>query len=66
MVSQLLFVSANPDTFTCAAFGRRLGVVWVEFLFDDFGNLLDGQVCLRVPSMGAGDADVAQSAIEVR
>lgn len=57
--------SSNPNPFPRAAFRCGIGVVGVGFLLDDFDDLLDGQVCLRVLGADAGDADVARNAVEV-
>ena len=56
MARRVLLVSANPDTFTRASLGRRIGVVRVDFLLDDFDGFIDGQFCLRLQAADAGDA----------
>ena len=58
--------SSNPNPFPRAAFRCGLGVVGVGLLLDDFDDLLDGQVGLRVTNTDPGDADVAHGAVEVR
>ena len=58
-VLRMVRVSANPDAFPCPAFGSGLRVVGVDFHFDDFNDLFDGQICLRATDSNAGDGDIA-------
>ena len=58
--------SSNPNAFPRAAFRCGLGVVGIGLLLDDFDDLLDGQIGLRVRGADTGDADVARNAVEVR
>lgn len=55
----------NPNALPCAAFRRGPRVIGVELLLNDVDDLLDGQIGLRIAAADAGDADVANGAVEV-
>ena len=57
---------AEPDAFADAAFRRGFRIAGVGLLLDDFDDLFDAHVGLRVAGTDAGDAEFAHGAVEVR